>query len=146
MANIKLIIEYDGTDFAGWQVQPGLRTVQGEVEKALAEITSQPVRIIGASRTDAGVHAWNQTANFHIEKEFKNDIFFKGLNGLLPKDIRIKSAEYAEDSFHSRFSARQRFYRYRLSKTNRAIGRQYLWVYPFPFDLELVRQETEIII
>jgi len=53
MANIKLIIEYDGTDFAGWQVQPGLRTVQGEVEKALAEITSQPVRIIGASRTDA---------------------------------------------------------------------------------------------
>ena len=89
MINIKLTIEYDGTDFFGWQIQPKKRTVQGEIEKSLHQITGKKVRIISAGRTDTGVHAINQVANFYTESDIRPEKIKKALNGILPKDIRF---------------------------------------------------------
>jgi tRNA pseudouridine38-40 synthase len=115
MRNIKLIAAYDGTDFAGWQRQLETRTVQGEIEGALARIHKHPVTLYGAGRTDAGVHAEGQCANFKSDiasmgaENFKN-----ALNRLLPRDIAILSACEAPDDFHARFSAAARVYQYKI--------------------------------
>jgi len=112
--NIRIVISYDGTDFSGWQRQENtLRTVQGELEKALAKIHKHPVAVAGCGRTDAGVHARSQCANFYTDiagMEAKR--FIPALNSLLPADIRITQAEETAHSFHSRFDAISRTYRY----------------------------------
>lgn len=119
MSNILLTISYDGTDFCGWQRQDNpsgkesVRTVQGEIEKALSVIHKEPVALSGSGRTDSGVHAFGQAANFFSPIEsipVKN--YVVALNGLLPHDIRIMSAQKVSDSFHARFSATSRTYRY----------------------------------
>lgn len=112
MRNLKLTIEYDGTDHCGWQIQSNGVTVQGLIEKALAKMTGKKVRIIGASRTDAGVHAFGQTANFHTASKISCDGFLKGLNSLLPDDISIRRVEEAAMDFHSKNCALGKHYRY----------------------------------
>jgi len=111
--NIKLTVSYDGTDFNGWQVQASGRTVQGEIEKALAVIHGEKIRLTGSGRTDSGVHARAQIANFYTEKDnIPEDKFTAALNSMIPRDVRILKSEIAADDFHSRFDAKIRIYRY----------------------------------
>ena len=124
-----LLIEYDGSEFSGWQVQPGYRTVQGEIESALRNLMQEQIRIIGAGRTDAGVHALGQVASFHSMSSLYPLQIQKGLNGLMPEDIRILDVKECDRTFNARSNATGRAYRYILSKRLNSIGRQYSW-YP----------------
>lgn len=111
---IKAIVAYDGTDFCGWQIQEHDRTVQGEIESALEKLHKRPVRIVGAGRTDSGVHAAGQVFSFETSIESMDaSRFVPALNTKLPADIRVLSASDASPSFHARFSAIERTYRYR---------------------------------
>ena len=113
MRNIRLLVAYDGTDFSGWQRQAGVRTVQGELENALKKIHKHPVAVTGSGRTDAGVHARAQCANFYSGiASMKAERFVPALNSLLPHDIRVLKAEEAPEAFHARFDALSRTYRY----------------------------------
>jgi tRNA pseudouridine38-40 synthase len=113
--NIKLLIAYDGTDFSGWQRQDRSRTVQGTLENALEKIHKRPVILTGSGRTDSGVHAAGQAANFRTGIDsIPAERFVQALNSLLPRDVRILEARAALPDFHARFDAKSRAYRYRL--------------------------------
>lgn len=113
--NIKLVISYDGTDFAGWQIQKGDRSVQGEIETALTDLHGIHVPVTGAGRTDSGVHAVGQIGNFYTEStNIPEEKYRDALNARLPGDIRILSSAEVPDSFHSRRDALDRQYEYRL--------------------------------
>lgn len=113
--NFKLLIQYDGTDFHGWQVQENDRTIQGELERVIGMLVDAEVSVIGSGRTDAGVHAEGQVANVHIAGEkFTPDKLRGAINGNLWRDIRILKAERAPDEFHARFSATGKTYIYRV--------------------------------
>ncbi|MBN1410185.1 MAG: tRNA pseudouridine(38-40) synthase TruA [Spirochaetales bacterium] len=111
---IKLIVSYDGTDFAGWQVQDGQRTVQGVIQDALATIHGSPVKVIGAGRTDSGVHAAGQAAHFHTDKNLPPEKFRDALNYYLSRDVSVLKSTEAGPDFHARFSAAARVYQYYL--------------------------------
>jgi len=146
MRNIKLEIEYDGTDFCGWQIQPDVRTIQGEVEAALTQLTQENIRITAAGRTDSGVHALSQVINFKTESLHPEYVFRVGLNGLLPKDIRVIKVEDVNENFNSRYSARLRKYRYYISTKPIAIGRQYAWCYKEPLNLKKMQKACSLVI
>ena len=110
--NIKLVVSYDGTDFCGWQVQKNGRTVQGEIEKALKQIHGTDCRLTGSGRTDSGVHANGQVANFYTEKDIPAQKYLYALNSLLPQDVRVMESCETDIDFHSRFDAKVRVYRY----------------------------------
>ncbi|ADU96616.1 tRNA pseudouridine(38-40) synthase TruA [Thermovibrio ammonificans] len=114
MRNFKLTVEYLGTNYYGWQFLPDKPTVQGEIIRCLETVLRHPVKLIGASRTDAGVHARGQVANFLTAKEVSCEKLLSALNGLLPPDIRVKEVEEVPLEFHARRSARGKLYRYRL--------------------------------
>jgi tRNA pseudouridine38-40 synthase len=123
--NIKLIISYDGTDFSGWQRQPKDRSVQGEIEKALAKIHKHPVSTNGSGRTDSGVHAIAQAANFFSDiQNIKAEKFVPALNAYLPRDVRILEAEEVSPEFHARFDAKMRTYRYFIICGRRALAHE----------------------
>ena len=138
--NVLIKIEYDGSDFSGWQVQPGRRTVQGEIEHVLKYIAMEDVHIHGTSRTDAGVHALGQCASFEwnsnmpVEKlpEVMNRRFGAGGTGRsgAPGDIRILSAEIMDDDFHARYSCKGKTYRYIIDKTGDIFRRRQAFQYP----------------
>jgi len=114
--NIRLIIAYDGTDFCGWQRQENERTVQGVIEQALEKMHTGPVNLTGSGRTDSGVHAVGQTANFYTNiNSIEPARFVPALNALLPKDVRILQAFQEKENFHARFSAVSRTYRYQFT-------------------------------
>lgn len=129
MPNFKITVEYDGTAYHGWQRQVVDRTIQGEIENALMTMTSDSVTVIGSGRTDAGVHALNQVANFRCATSLTPEAFLKGLNSLLPEDIVITSCKEVPEKFHARYDAKSKVYHYRI--LNRllpaAISRQYTW-------------------
>lgn len=129
MRNIKLIIEYDGTNFCGYQLQPDERTVQAELERSLSMLTTERIRLIAAGRTDSGVHALGQVVNFITNSRLPIQTFVKGGNTRLPRDIRILAAEEVPEDFNARYSAKSRTYRYVITTKNRAIGRHYAWYY-----------------
>ena len=113
--NIRLLISYDGTDFAGWQVQKEDRSVQGVLEEALADLHAHPVSIIGAGRTDSGVHAAGQVGNFRTDMDgIPEEKFREALNARLPRDVRILRSERVPDGFHARRDATNRRYEYRI--------------------------------
>ncbi len=112
MANIKLTVAYDGTAYCGWQIQNDDDTIQGRMEKALEKLHGHPVKITGAGRTDSGVHARGQCANFITDMTMPSDKFKEALNSFLPPDIRILKSEAVEDSFHARYDATERIYKY----------------------------------
>ena len=112
--NFKLLIQYDGTDFHGWQVQENQRTVQGELERTLSLIEDAEVHVNGSGRTDAGVHAEGQVASVQLNREFTPDKLRLAINGNLWRDMRIMSVEKVDDSFHARFSAKGKSYIYRV--------------------------------
>jgi len=112
--NVKLTLEYDGTDFCGWQVQPGQRTVQGAVEEALLRLTGEKLRIHGSGRTDAGVHALAQVASFCVDTAIPPGRLHLALNPLLPDDVKVLTSEAVSERFHARFSAQAKTYAYHL--------------------------------
>lgn len=112
--NYKLLIQYDGTDFHGWQVQDNARTIQGELERVIGALEDAEVKVIGSGRTDAGVHAEGQVANVFLNRDFTPEKLRFAINGNLWRDIRIMKAEIAPDEFHARFSARRKTYLYRI--------------------------------
>ena len=114
MRNIKLTIEYDGTDYHGWQIQPNAITIQAAIQDALAKITKTQTQIIGAGRTDTGVHAAGQVANFHTLSRMPLISFQKAFNAILPRDIVVIDVEEVLPDFHARFSAVSRTYRYTI--------------------------------
>ena len=117
--NIKLTIAYDGSEYCGWQVQNNEATVQGTIEKALSVIHKKEIRLTGSGRTDSGVHAKGQVANFYTAlKLIPRENFEHALNSLIPRDIRIMKSEEVDESFHSRYDAKERIYRYYISSGN----------------------------
>ncbi|MFL6468338.1 MAG: tRNA pseudouridine(38-40) synthase TruA [Pyrinomonadaceae bacterium] len=112
--NYKLLIQYDGTDFHGWQVQDNDRTIQGELERVIGMLEDAEVSVVGSGRTDAGVHAEGQVANVQLTRSFTPSKLRAAINGNLWRDIRIMQIEKAEDDFHARFSAIQKTYVYRI--------------------------------
>jgi tRNA pseudouridine38-40 synthase len=135
--NIRLLLEYDGTGYHGWQRQLDAATIQGVLEAAVARLTQAPVAIIGSGRTDAGVHARGQVANFRTHSAIPLKAFHQGLNSLLPKDIAVLEATEAPPEFHARKSARAKTYEYRiLNRPNRSpLARHYAWWIAPPLDL-----------
>lgn len=136
--NFKLVIEYDGSAYCGWQIQPNGPTIQELIEKALQRMTRCKVNLIGSGRTDAGVHALGQTANFTCDTNIDAQAFQNGLNSLLPDDIVIRSCSQVDERFHARFDAKAKTYRYRIlnSPLPEAIGRQYQWWIRTPLDVD----------
>ena len=138
MRNIKVTIEYDGTNYHGWQIQPNAITVQAAIQDALAKITKAQTQIIGAGRTDTGVHAAGQVANFHTLSQMPPIAFQKALNATLPRDIVITDVEEVPPDFHARFSAVSRTYRYTiLNRTYpSALLRNNAYFFPEPIDVQ----------
>jgi tRNA pseudouridine38-40 synthase len=138
MRNLKLVLAYDGADFAGWQVQPDAAAVQGVLAAAIARITGETVLPQGSGRTDAGVHALAQMATFATESPVPTANFVKALNDILPATVRVLEVEEVAADFHARKSARGKTYRYRIYRG--AICppflARYVWHYPFPLDEE----------
>ncbi|HYQ87304.1 MAG TPA: tRNA pseudouridine(38-40) synthase TruA [Bacteroidota bacterium] len=135
MRNIKLLIEYDGTNYSGWQRQDNARTIQGEIEEVLLKIFQEKVGIAGAGRTDAGVHARGQVANFHTKTDRKNREIEASLNALLPDDIAIRDVSDVPPDFHARHSARERCYSYLITRRPSAILRHYSWRVGYDLDV-----------
>ena len=127
--NFKLLIEYDGTHYHGWQRQKDDRSIQGEIENALKKITANAVTVVGSGRTDAGVHAEDQVASFECDTRLEPEELRNGLNSLLAEDIIIKVCERVSASFHARYNAKSKVYCYKILNrpTPAAIGRQYSW-------------------
>ena len=138
MKNFKIIIEYDGTAYHGWQRQASDQTIQGEIEKALLTMTENKVTLTGSGRTDAGVHAFGQVANFHCHTALGPGVFQKGLNSLLPKDIVITACTQVSAKFHARYDVKSKSYHYRILNRNlpAAIFRQYTWHIRKKLDLD----------
>jgi tRNA pseudouridine38-40 synthase len=126
---LKLTLEYDGTAYAGWQRQPEQPTVQAEIETALQRITHADISVIGAGRTDAGVHALGQVASFRSDRDMTTNEWTRGLNALLPDDISVRQTELASDDFHARYSAQAKLYEYRIfnRRTRSAFERRRAW-------------------
>lgn len=127
MRNIKLVLEYDGTNYVGWQVQSNGQSVQGELERALRQVLQEPISTAAAGRTDAGVHARGQVVSFKTTKTVQLPFLVKGLNAVLAHDIAVIASEDVPEDFHARHSAKLRAYRYYLSLHPTAIQRAYSW-------------------
>jgi tRNA pseudouridine38-40 synthase len=146
MKNLKMLIEYDGTDFSGWQYQPGKRTVQGNLETALKELTSEDIRVIGAGRTDQGVHALCQVANFHTLTELTSDQIQKGLNSLTNDDIYIKRVDSMGSDFHSRYSAKSKLYRYHIISKPSPLKRRYNWFVKYKLNVSQMKEVVKYLL
>src|SRR6185295_1765867 len=133
MRNLKLTIAYDGTEFHGWQSQPGLSTVQGELETALARLFNHEVAVHGSGRTDAGVHAHGQVANVQTIRTMDTGSVLKGSNGLLPFGIRVLAVEDADVGFHARLSARSKTYEYHIWRQHIVSPFLCRYVYKYPY-------------
>jgi tRNA pseudouridine38-40 synthase len=135
IVNLKLLIEYEGTAFHGWQSQKHERTVQSELEQAFRKVTGlSEIHVIGAGRTDTGVHARGQVASVSLETELAAERLLLAVNSYLGEDLRVKVITVVPDDFHARFSAVGRRYSYSLTGSRPVIGRQYLWSVRYPFD------------
>jgi len=138
---VKLVLEYDGTRYVGWQVQPNGPSIQAEVERALATLRKAPLRITGAGRTDAGVHALGQVASFPEERPLPLSAYLKGMNALLPEDVAVRAATLEPDGFDARRDALGKRYRYRIQnlETRSPLGRRTAWQVFRPLDVEAMR-------
>jgi tRNA pseudouridine38-40 synthase len=146
MRNIVLVLEYDGTNFFGWQRQAKGRTVQEEIEKQSEIILQEKISLTGAGRTDSGVHARGQVANFFTTSLLPVSKIQYALNGLLPEDIAITASFEVPSEFHSRYSATQRKYSYTIAKLPTALHRKFCWEYFFPLDIEAMNSAASQLI
>ena len=138
MRRIKIQVSYDGTDYHGWQVQPGLATIQGTLEQVFGEIEGQAVQVAGSGRTDAGVHALAQVAALTMENPIPLENLRRAANRLLPPDIRVTRVEKAPIDFHPRFQAKAKTYEYRIfrGETCSPFDRRYVYHHPYPLALD----------
>jgi tRNA pseudouridine38-40 synthase len=135
---IRIQLSYDGTDFHGWQVQPGLPTIQSALEEVVSSIEGQPVHVAGSGRTDAGVHALAQVAAFSIDNPIPVTNLKKAMNRLLLRDIRIDKVQEADPHFHPRFNATAKTYEYRIWRAEvcSPFDRRYVHHHPYPLDID----------
>jgi tRNA pseudouridine38-40 synthase len=145
--NLKLVLAYDGTEFSGWQVQPGLPTIQGTLASAIGRLAGENVLPQGSGRTDAGVHARAQVATFATASPIPVENWVKALNDTLPAAIRVLSAEESAPEFHARKSAQAKTYEYRMHRA--AICppflARYVWHYPFPLDEDAMAEAVTVV-
>ena len=148
MRNIRLVIEYDGTNYHGWQIQPNATSIQETIEDRLQKITQEEIRLIAAGRTDAGVHAVEQVANFSTNSQLDINNIQRGLNSLLPPDIAIKEISEAEQDFHSRYSAKSKIYRYVILNRRfpSPLYRNFSWFIPFKLDIKEMKSAVQCLI
>ncbi len=144
----KLILSYDGTDFHGWQVQPGRATIQGILAEAIASVTGEQVLPQGSGRTDAGVHAWGQVASFSLRAPIPADNLQRALNRILPAAIRTLSAEHAPEGFHARHSAAGKVYQYRIFRGGicSPFMARYATACRWPLDLQAMQLAADMIL
>ncbi len=144
MRNIKLTIEYDGTEFHGWQKQPLQRTIQEEIEKAISKITKENINIIGAGRTDRGVHAKGQTANFYTFAKIPASKFKLAINSVLPREITVSESEEVDEGFHSRYSATGKEYSYLIynNRVRTSLLRNYSYHIPYEIDINKMKNAS----
>ena len=147
MRRIKITVGYDGTDFHGWQIQPGLPTIQGTLEEIVSSIEGRLVQVIGSGRTDAGVHAMAQVAAFSIENPIPLPNLRKAMNRLLPRAIRIREVEEVASDFHPRFDARAKTYEYRILRAEVCppFERLYVYHHPYPLDVERMMEAAPLL-
>lgn len=140
--NLKAILEYDGTRYHGWQRQRQPLTIQQILEESIHRITGEDIRVTASGRTDAGVHALNQVANFRTNSALDTTSLLKGINSLLPKDIVLKELAEASDSFHARFDVKSKVYLYQIfnNPVRPALQRLYTWLIRAPLDLEKMNE------
>lgn len=145
MKNIRLTIEYDGKDFNGWQKQPNKLNIQGEIERVIEEITGEKVDLIASGRTDAGVHALAQMANFKTNSKLPVEKYPIALNTKLKKSIRIQKAEEVEEDFHSRYHCKQKTYRYVINNSEQgsSIYRNLEYFIPNKLDVEKMQEAVK---
>jgi len=136
MRRIRITVSYDGTEYHGWQVQPGLATVQGALEAVLKQIEGRPVNVHGSGRTDAGVHAFGQVAAFHLANPIPAENLVRAMNRLLPRDIRVLDAGETQPDFHPRFQAIAKTYEYRILRAEICPPCERLYVYHYPYPLD----------
>ena len=145
--NVKLTIQYDGTRYSGWQIQKEQDTIQGELKKCIGEIVKEDnVNIIGSGRTDSGVHALGQVANFKVNSNMSDLDFKNAINAKISKDIRIIKVEIVDDDFNSRFSAFKREYVYIIKKKETPFDYNYHWSYRYDFDIQRLNKCADIVL
>ena len=140
----KLTIEYDGTNFKGWQIQPDARTVEGDLEKAINTVLQDDVDLIGQGRTDTGVHAVNQTAHIDLPNEIDTNAFQLSINRLTKDDVFVKKIEAVDDEFHSRFDAKSRSYEYTFIRKLSPLKERYAEVLPKNCSIPLMMKAAEL--
>lgn len=147
MNNIKLVIEYDGTNYVGWQQQKNGITIHGKLSKAIERVINEEVTLLGSGRTDAGTHAIGQVANFKTKSNIPVYNLVKAINAYLPKDIVVRSAKKVPEKFHSRYSAKSKIYCYTILNSNirNAIGRNYCLHYSTPLDIEKMQKASKVL-
>jgi tRNA pseudouridine38-40 synthase len=148
MPTVRLIVEYDGSRYAGWQRQPDQPTIQEAIETAVFQLTQQKVAVIGAGRTDAGVHALGQVVSFRIQRDKTPHEWTRGLNATLPDDIAVRSASLPSDDFHARYGALGKLYEYRiLNRPERpALDRAYAWHVHQSLDIAAMEEAARYLI
>lgn len=148
MRVFKLVLAYDGSNYSGWQVQPGRITLQGALEEALARITGEPVRVAGSGRTDAGVHALGQVASFRSETDLSADVLHKALNAELPRDMAVISVTESAADFHARASAVRKRYRYQLDDRpiRDVFMRRYSWHCRYRLDAAAMHRAAQSLV
>jgi tRNA pseudouridine38-40 synthase len=146
MRNLKMVLEYDGTAYCGWQRQDNGLSVQQVLEEKISVITGGTVRVIGSGRTDAGVHALGQVAHFKTASTIPDIHFLKGINSLLPADIAVKNLQEVDSSFHARYDARSKVYLYQIvcGSVRPVLLRQYVWFVPGPLNPELMSEAAHL--
>ncbi len=142
MKNLKMVLEYDGAAYYGWQRQAGVRTIQETVEDRILLMTRERVTLIGSGRTDAGVHALRQVANFRTSTRLSEGSLLRGLNSLLPRDVAVKEITEVNEEFHSQYDAKSKVYEYRIfnSPNRTALWRNYCWHVYGQLDLEAMKK------
>jgi tRNA pseudouridine38-40 synthase len=143
--NVKLVLEYEGTRYHGWQAQPSAPTVEGALRNALASLTGESPALVAAGRTDAGVHALGQVVSFNLEREFPIEQLAGALNARLPRDIAVRNAQRVDQAFNARYSARARRYAYRIRQglPKEAYQRQYAWGLHDQLDIPAMQSAAE---
>ena len=145
--NIKITIQYDGTSYSGWQIQKDQDTIQGKLKECIQGILHQnDINIIGSGRTDSGVHALAQVANFKVKSNMDDRNFKNAINAKIPKDIKIIKAEIVDDSFNSRFSALKREYIYKIKKVISPFDYKYYWNYKYDFNIDKLKECAKIVL
>jgi len=148
MSTVKLVLEYDGTCYAGWQRQPDHPTIQKAVEQAIHQVSQATVSVIGAGRTDSGVHALGQVASFRTDRNWSASDWMRALNAVLPKDISVRSSALMDDNFHAQHDARGKLYTYRIlhRQARPTIDRAFLWHIYRPLNEAAMQQAASTLI